>query len=101
MARSHPALERMPQIAGRPAEAAGEGWSAWVDSNHRPPASGAGALVRLSYTPSSWCQGMGSNHRRAGLQPAALPLSYLGETGKTGQLSPSLAPSITYAGKPT
>src|SRR5215471_9629416 len=57
MARSHPALERMPRIAGLPAEAAGEGWSAWVDSNHRPPASGAGALVRLSYTPCAGAKG--------------------------------------------
>jgi hypothetical protein len=35
-------------------------------------------LSLLSYHPESWCRGMESNHRRARLQRAALPLSYFG-----------------------
>jgi hypothetical protein len=35
----------------------GEGWSERVDSNHRPPASEAGALGLLSYTPIDGAKG--------------------------------------------
>jgi hypothetical protein len=43
------------------------------------------ALSLLSYGPEFWCTRMGSNHRRARLQRAALPLSYLCEVKHSGK----------------
>lgn len=61
-------------------------WWTRTEPNRRPAACRAAALptelrARNNVIPlqrQCWCQGLGSNQRRARLQRAALPLSYLG-----------------------
>src|SRR5215468_8025427 len=80
MARSYPAFGRTPRTADLP-KLVGVGGFEPPTSRVRGGHSGPAELHS-----DRWCQGMESNHPRAGLRPAALPLSYLGETGRPGRI---------------
>lgn len=60
----------------------GGAWSAGLELNQR--CRGCNPEPSHSATGAQWCLGMGSNHRRAVLQTAALPLSYQGMCATAG-----------------